>query len=135
MTKKRWYYDLYEGKWARVPTGMKFMKRWIELGFIPELTDLRPYWEAIKITNQGKHISRVMTKLARLQGQGSMLPEEGRIVTAWNRTSYRYLTGIVQHWRNHDLWGFRLIGDTGKSIGAFYDDDEWKYVDEPKGGV
>ncbi len=68
MTKKRWYYNLDENKWVRVPTGVKFMKRWIELGFIPELTDLRPYWGAIKVTNQGKHISRLMNKLARLQG-------------------------------------------------------------------
>jgi len=61
------------------------------------------------------------------------LPEEGRIVTAWHMTSGRSVTGIAKHWSTHDMKGFRLVGDTGKPIAAFYDDADWVYVDEPKG--
>jgi len=63
------------------------------------------------------------------------LPEAGRIVTAWDMLTQRYRTGIVQHWHNHDQRGFVLFSDTGARITSMYDDAEWKYVDEPKGGV
>jgi len=49
----------------KIPKGMKYMKRWIELGFIPELTYLKPYWEAIRLTNQQKHALSIHYKLLR----------------------------------------------------------------------
>ena len=62
-----------------------------------------------------------------------MLPEEGRIVTAWDKLVQRYRTGIVKHWYSHDLKGFVLMSYTGNRIASMYDDVEWRYVDEPKG--
>lgn len=47
------------------PKGLKYMRRWVELGFIPELAYLKPYWEAIKLTNQGKHVRKLVDKLSR----------------------------------------------------------------------
>lgn len=57
--KRRYWFDLQDNKWKPVPKGTKYMNRWIELGFIPELSDLRPYWEAIRYANQVKHVCRL----------------------------------------------------------------------------
>ncbi len=62
----------------------------------------------------------------------SCLPEEGRIVTAWHPSGMN-VTGVVTHWRNHDMEGF-VLSVQGSIRRAFYSDADWVYVEaEPKG--